>query len=216
MKQTTIEQIRNLEYPLVAVPFNGTPTIIKLKELTQAQIYACGGTDFSLIETFEDRINLNKKPTFEQMIKYAEMQHAIAKRSMVCPTYQEVFEICAASSDINKIKNDLKNLDETIAMLPNSPKKTKVKNEYNSLRVWYDLLLPEDFLSTITCYALGIEKSDIKDITTESLINAAIMAKNGNDNPSDHLKGLFTDYMKDDINKRAWILFREKNKEGKK
>ena len=76
--------------------------------------------------------------------------------------------------------------------------------------------LPKDFLSTITCYALGIEKSDIKEVTTNALMNAAVMAKMGNDNPSDHLKGLFTDYMKDDINKRAWILFQEKNKKDKK
>ena len=50
------------------------------------------------------------------------------------------------------------------------------------------------------------------------LLEAAILAERGHNNPADHIHGIFTDFMKDDINKRAWILLteeREKNKNGR-
>jgi len=47
------------------------------------------------------------------------------------------------------------------------------------------------------------------------LIEAAILAERGHDNPANHLNGNFTDFMKDDINKRAWLLL-EDERENKK
>jgi hypothetical protein len=46
-------------------------------------------------------------------------------------------------------------------------------------------------------------------------LEAAILAENGKDNPSDHISGIFTDHNKSDIDKHAWSVYADylKNKE---
>jgi len=215
-KVVSLEKIEELKFPLVQVYFYGEPVFVKLRQLTQAQIMACGGNDFSLIETLEDKHNNNKKPTIAQIVKYAEMQNMVAKKAMVCPTYEEVFEICAKGTDLKKIKEELNEIEMMIVKLSPCPKRSALEEKYDSAKVWYDLLLPEDFLAMIVSYSLGIDGSDIKEITRQSLLNAAALANRGHDNPSDHCDGRFTEYMKDDINRRAWIVFEEEKKKLKK
>ena len=102
-----------------------------------------------------------------------------------------------------------------IATLPAGPRRTAFERETDGMRVWIDLLLPEDFMAGVVTYALGITKSDIKEVTENALYSAAVLAKIGNDNPADHLHGIFTDYMRDDINLRAAIILKEREKEQK-
>ena len=45
------------------------------------------------------------------------------------------------------------------------------------------------------------------------LLEAAILATNGKDNPADHLTGVYTDIQRDDINKCAWIVYSEYHEE---
>ena len=46
------------------------------------------------------------------------------------------------------------------------------------------------------------------------LLDAAILATNGHNNPADHLKGIFTHFNEDDINRRAWGIYAEWKKEN--
>ena len=41
------------------------------------------------------------------------------------------------------------------------------------------------------------------------LLESAILASNGKDNPADHLEGNFLDMHKDEINKSAWIVYNQ-------
>jgi hypothetical protein len=76
-------------------------------------------------------------------------------------------------------------------------------------------LLPDDFMATITAWAMGVDRTDIKKITRDILLEAALLAKNGGDNPSDHITGTFTDFQREDINKNAWIIYNEYQEEKK-
>lgn len=204
-----IQAIADAQFPVVVLPFYGVPVCVKLRELTQAQLYACGGAEFSLIETFQDRIRNKKPPTLQEMVDYAEVQHRIAKRALACPTYEQIMEVAGAGIDRDAKQRELDELEALIAKTGDM----KLEERIAGVRVWLDLLLPSDFLAGVCSYAMGIDKSDIKDITEKTLYDAAVLAKLGHDNPSDHVHGAFTPFMRDDINRRAWAIFAEKQKE---
>lgn len=208
---TALEIIEKAQYPIIIAPFFGYDTPIKLRELTQAQIMSCG--DFSLIETFQDKVNqekLKKNPTMKQVYGYAEMMHKIAKESLIAPTYLEIFEIIGKDPKIDDKKKELKELEDLLSKAPRGPKRNELEEEIYSYEAFINLLLPNDFLNFIMCYSLGIEKSDIKKLSEDSLLQAAIMAERGHDNPADHIDGKFTAFMNEDINKRAWLILQEK------
>lgn len=187
-------------------PFHGAIIPIKLRELNQAQILSCG--DFSLIETFEDKIRANTgKPTLKEMIAYADRHHAIAKLSLMCPTYDELLKIFEDDPKIEESRKNLDELKKELFKTPKGPQRSALEEEIDSLKIWIDLILPEDFLSFIVSFALGVDKSDIKKVTKSILLDAAILAHKGSDNPADHVDGLFTPFMRDDINRRAWIIY---------
>ena len=207
---TALDIIETAQYPIIFAPFHGSQTPIKLRELTHAQILSCGS--FSLIETFQDKIRreqLKKKPTMREIYEYAELQHNIARASLVAPTYEEIFEVIGCDPKIDEKKNELKELRELLRKAPNGPERIKLEEEVATIEAFTNLLLPDDFLNFIFCYTLGIEKSDIKLLTEKMLLEAAIMAEKGHDNPADHIEGQFTSFMRDDINKRAWILLQD-------
>ena len=213
-EQQNFRDFDSIKTPLIQVPFHGEPVLVQVRELTQAQIMACGGGNMSLIETFQDKIRLKKKPSLKEIVAYAEIQTELCKRALLKPTYAEVFEVCAKGVDIEKNREELLEIERLIASMSAGPKRSALERETDGLRVWIDLLLPDDFLAAIVTYALGISKSDIKDVTEEALYRAAVLAKIGNDNPADHLKGMFTDFMKDDINMRAALIYAERQKDN--
>jgi hypothetical protein len=212
-KASAIDRIKAARNPVVIVPFHGEPIPVVLRELTQAQILACG--EFSLIETFQDKINkkkLNRKTALRNITEYAETAHALCKKTLVKPTYDEIVE-ALSGYEVEENKKKIAEIDELLARMEPSPKRTELQKELNGLRIWAEMLLPEDFTGAILSYVLGIEKSDIKEITEDALLNAAVLAERGRDNPADHIHGEFTDYMRDDINRRAWIVLEDYRKE---
>ena len=216
MKQVTLQEIKDIQYPLIVVPFNGRMISVTLREITQAQAYSCGGTDMSLIETFQDKIRMKKKPSLREIYDYSLMMHKIAKISLVSPTYDEIFDICGSGKEkIDAIHAEIEEVVKLIASLPNGPKKTELENDLVVKRISMNLVLPDDFLSYITSYALGVDKSDIKLVTDEYLYNASISAKLGHDNPSDHFEGNLNAFQKEDFNRRAWMTYAERKKDNK-
>jgi len=208
-----LQQFHDAQFPIVTLPFYGNPVQIQLRELTQAQIYSCGGTDISLIETMQDKMRLKKKPTLDEIVGYSEVMHNIAKKSLHCPTYQDIIDTIKEGINIEEMNKALHNLHEELALLDGGKEAEALDKEITRLQIRANLLLPDDFLNGVVCYALGVDKSDIKDVSEEILYRAAVEAKLGNDNPADHLHGRFTDFMRSDINQRAWTIFHNKKRE---
>ena len=208
-----LQDFHDAQFPIVTIPFFGTLVQVELRELTQAQIYAAGGIDLSLIETFQDKIRQNKKPTIEDIVQYSEIMHAIARGALHKPTYDQIFETLRDDLDVKKMESDLHKLHEELALLPDGPEADALDKEITRMNIRLNLLLPDDFLAGVTSYALGIGKSDIKLVSEEMLYNAALTAKQGGDNPADHLHGRFSDFNREDINRRAWALYYSKKKE---
>lgn len=211
----SLDKIEKARYPIIIVPFHGEPIPVKVQKLTQAQTLACG--HISLIETFQDKIRkdlMSKKIQIKDICAYAETNTNIVKRALVSPTYEQIMKTIDDGKAI-KIKEQIEEAREKLNQLKPGPRKSALKTEIDGLKIWCDFILPEDFLASIVSFVLGIDESDIKELSEKTLIEAAILATRGNDNPADHIKGHFTDFMRDDINKRAWLLLdeeREKNK----
>jgi hypothetical protein len=209
---TVAQQIEMAKYPVVMAPLFGSLIPVQLRKLTAAQIRSCG--NISLLKSWEDKAReqagaFSKK----EIIAFSERHKEIAKKAMVCPTYDELFAALTTKEKKGEIETQIKELEALIAQCDRGPKKQSFEEELDSLRIWYDLILPSDFVSYIVGYSLGINESDIQIVSDEMLIDAAYLAERGHDNPSDHLPGQFTDFMRDDINMRAWFLLDQKKKE---
>jgi hypothetical protein len=208
----------------VSAPFNGAIITVIARRLNTVQIKSCG--DFSLIETFQDKINnnlqKNKKLSYNDIVKTVEMQHSIIKESLLNPTYDEIIKVINKYDDFDNIDQQLKDIkekfDQLIKIKADQKKIKNLQDEYAFLELRAKYVLPADFVSYMFSFAMSIDLSDIKKVNEDMLYNAACLAKLGHDNPSDHLSGAFTDYNKQDIDNRAWIIFydKEKNKDSGK
>lgn len=201
MSQTCKEKLKKLQYPLAVVPFYGTTVFVMLKELNQAELRSCG--DFSLIETKEDKLR-TEAPTIIEMVEYTKLMARIAEVSLVKPTYKEIMTMYDEDARLKDFEKTLRDMKEESFLLPEGTEKTELEGRIARVEVWCYTVLPDDFLAAIASYALGMDKTDIKTITKDTLINIAILAERGHDNPADHVDGRFTPFMKDDINGRAW------------
>jgi hypothetical protein len=214
----TLNKIEKAQFPIIFVPFHGDPVQVMVRKLTQAQTLACGS--ISLIETFHDKIikkSMAKKRRLSDICSYAEGNTEILKKALVKPTYDQILNMVADGKTI-EIKKQLEETREKLSDLKPGPKKSALLAEIDALKIWCEFILPEDFMAAIVSFTLGIDESDIKELSESMLLEAAILAERGHDNPADHIHGIFTDFMRDDINKRAWILLteeREKNKNGR-
>ena len=198
------------------VPFFGAMVPVKVRKLTEAQISACG--NISLIKTFEDKIaQLNIKHNMKEIVAYCDRMHELTKRALIAPTYEQILEQFAHDKNIIEARKQLDQLKVELRKTPNGPKRRAFEEEIDTTRLWIDLILPNDFMATIISWVLGIDTSDIEELTTEILLEAAILAERCHNAPADHIQGAFTPFMIKDINRRSLqILDNERKKRGGK
>lgn len=212
-KKESLEKMQQAMYPIIEAPFFGEPIPVMLKELNETQIRACG--DFSLIETFESKLQRKVSGfNMREKIAYSERMRKIAEAALFSPTYLEIMSIAKQDKRLESIREQKKNIDALIVKAPKGKLLSALKEEREDLEVHINFFLPLDFLNFITCYVLGIAKSDIKEVSENMLLEAAILATRGHDNPADHLDGRFTPFMITDINKRAWHIYEDYKKNG--
>jgi hypothetical protein len=208
IQRTPLDDLADAKYPVITVPFYGTLVPVKLRELTQVQVRACG--DFSLIKTFEDKVrSMSRSPNMREINAYASRYHRLAEASLVAPTYDEIMGLFESDQTVKDAQAKLDELQATLQETPKGPKRAAIEEEIESTRVWCELLLPMDFLSAVMSYALGLDRSDIQEVSDEALLEAAMLADRGRDNPADHMDGRFTSFMKDDINRRGWMALQK-------
>ncbi len=214
-KVTGISVLRDIQYPLIVIPFNGVMVSVVLRELNQIQLESCG--DFSLIEIEGDRLRAKKKTSIPDMVKYAKTMSEIARASLVKPTYDEIMSIFDADDTLKGFDKKLADLKELLNQTPGGRERKSLEEQISFTEIWCNQILPTDFLSAITTYATGIDKSNIKLVTEQILLDCAILSKQCNNAPADHIDGIFTPFMKKDINRRALNVFHEwREKETKK
>jgi hypothetical protein len=146
---------------------------------------------------------------------YAEAQHAIARAALMSPTYDEIMDRIGKGKDIDKKKLELEELKKSLESCPPGPQRSTMEEEIDSYKIWIDLILPTDFLAALIAYCLGVNKSDIKKVSEKMLLNLAIMAVKGNDNPHNHIDGDLTPFNLYDIDFRSWLIYADYLEEQK-
>lgn len=211
VEQTEAERLYDISYPILMAPwFAGFPmdpkklTPIRVRRLGDSAVLTVG--DFGLIKSFAGHLGGEVPPTLEEMNAYAERQDEICKLTMVNPTYDEMLKIAGAHVDSAGIQKQLDELRALFKQLPKGPEKKKLKDEYDALELTSKFLLPPDFMAFVTHYALSVDKNDIDDMTEEMLLNCAVLATRGGDNPSDHFPGRITPRVRKEFDNKAWGL----------
>lgn len=214
-KRPDLDPIYEAAFPLVILPFNGQPVSVRLRELSGAQVFSVG--DVSLIETLQDKIRAKQNATIEEINKNIETQNNLCKLALVKPTYQEIMVIMDTHINTRDVEKELAEIKKLFMEASEGPEKAELKNRYNIYEIQFKFLLPADFMAAIINYSLKVIDTDIKKVTEETLLAAAQMATQGHDNPADHLPGRFTDFNREDINRRGWAEYyrwKDKQKDG--
>ena len=198
--------------PIIMVPFNGDPVFVKVRRPTQVEIREAG--DFSLIETLTDKRQL-KKPTKKQIKNYAETQNVLLQKALISPTYDQLMEWIGESEFVKTANKEYEECRDLLKRTSGNERK-KLENDLDDLYIAARLVMPHDFIGGVISWMFQSDGSDIKNVTEEALLEAAFLAEKGHDNPSDHLHGRFTDFNKEDINKRAWSELHKYREDKKK
>jgi hypothetical protein len=198
-----LPEIRRGMYRYVYVPFGDAHVWMELRGLNASQIQECG--DLALIEVVAKK----GKATRAEAIDLRNIQESLARAVMNSPTYAE-FEKLIYGHD-NVIRERRKELADIKEQLKDNPALAReFKAEVESLEMFLGYILPENTLLFLTQWALGTDISDVKKLTADRLLEAAILAKRGNDNPHDHITGILTDRDMGEIDRAAWYLYAEK------
>lgn len=202
-----IAEIRRAMFHEIVVPFAGMPIWCLLTCLNYVQLRSCG--DISCLY-FPKKGKEEKEPDILEIIERKNAQEAVCKLSMIRPSYDEVIGIITETDfRISEKQKALEKINEQIKSMPASSEKRKLEKMAEQIEYQIGFLLPDDAMSFITSWALGIEITDIKKLSRDILLDASIMASNGHDNPTDHITGVFTDFQREDINKHAWFIYGE-------
>ncbi len=209
----TAEAVADRMYPLVLVPFDGDPIAVRLKTLNQAQILSC--KQFSLID-LSGGTKRNDRMTIEGMRRCTRIQCQIAQIALVKPTYNQMLETLGdVDGTIKEVQGRIQALEERLKKVQDGAERDEMAESIERIKALHETVLPNDFLGKVTAYALGLDKSDMGLVTRGTLLDVAILAEQGHNNPADHLHGRFTDFMKDDINRHAWNVLHERREEEK-
>jgi hypothetical protein len=200
----SLEKIRGEMLRWVRVPFNGAEVWCQLRCLNSTQRMACG--DYSSI------VKEGKKKALStpEIIAFSNYQEALCRASFVRPTFDEIATLVNEKDFV--IRDKKKEFDELKKTNLNSlttAQKLELERRMERTELFFGFILPSDTMTFITSWAHGSDVSDIKKITDEQFLSAAILASNGHDNPSDHIDGQFTDGDRPDIDRYAWHIHSE-------
>jgi hypothetical protein len=208
-KETTID---NAECALISVDWKGTPVLVKVRELSDLQIQAIG--NFSLINLDTD--NSAPSKDWRAIVNTLEIQHNIIKAALVSPTYTQIFQLAQAGDFAKEANERFIDIQKDLNKLERGPERSDLEQKAASLRVLFDLVLPNDFTASITEYILGSKRTEIGLVTKDILLNAAILQKKSGGRPSDYCHGLLSDFNKRDIDTRAYMIYSDFEEECKR
>lgn len=206
-----IAEIRGAMFHWICVPFNShvvgsNPIWCYVTCLNAIQIESCG--DISCLSFSEE--DKTTEQTLEDLVKIKNAQEALVKKTLIKPSFDEIITMITQTNFlIADKKREKEEIEKLIETLPDKKQVKELKKELVKLEFYLGFLLPDDMMNFLTAWAMGIQITDIKKLSRDILLKAAIRAKNGNDNPHDHISGVFTDFQMNDIDNHAWIIYNQ-------
>ena len=215
-EKAALNPIEAAEFSLILAHWKGSPCIVKVRELSDLQIQACG--NFSLIET--DKYKWSKAQTkvqWKELLAYANQNVKICRAALISPTYDEIFNIVGQSGFCENVKRQVENVNVMLRDMQEGPAKQELEAIRDSLIMAWDIILPEDFIADVVDYALGMRKTDIKKVTEDMLFNAECLSQRHHKATHEFLKGgVFSDFNIRDIDTRGPIIYEERMEEHRR
>jgi hypothetical protein len=203
------EAIRGAMFLWIPVPVNGVRIWMELRTLNASQLDACGAV--SLCKTQQER---KEAPSYTEAIEIRNRQEKIIRETMNRPTFDEFLAVISDSDFVlAKKREELAEIKKIDISTLSEEEKRDIEARCNELELALAFLIPEDTFNFLTEWALCSDVSDIKRLSHEQYLKAALLAERGHDNPSDHLSGVFTDRDKIDIDNTAWGVFADFRRE---
>jgi hypothetical protein len=201
-----LEIIRGALYHWIAVPFKGTLVWCILKCLSFMELKSCGNISCLYLSKEKKQ---EKEYDLNEIIEILNAQEAICKLSFVYPAYDEIINVVTDTDcQILKKQEELKKIKKDISSLRG---KELREAEKVALQIEYQIgfLVPDDTMSFVTAWALGADITDIKKLSRDILLDAAIIAKHWGKKPSEMIDGIFTDFQRDGIDRDGMILYQQ-------
>ena len=200
-----LEAIRGGMFHWVYAPCNNLDGVwIQLRTSNPTQLESCGAV--SLIEDLQKV----KDSTQDELIEMRNKMEAVCKVTMNNPTFDEFVKMVTGSDIVHsKMRLELERVKAIDCTGMSATEKDVIDRKIQELELHLAFLLPENTFDFIVRWALGVDVSDIKKLTRGNLLEAAILATNGHNDPHDHIKGCFTDRDMGDIDKTAWVIYNE-------
>jgi hypothetical protein len=199
-----LEAIRGGMYHWVYVPVNNTFAWMQLRTSNATQLESCGTV--TLIESLSGL----KEASPDDMIDMRNKMEAICKITMNNPTFDEFVEMTTGSDIVHsKMRLELERIKAIDCTGMSATEKDVIDTQVHNIEMHLAFLLPENTFDFIVKWALGADVSDIKKVSHDKLLEAAILATNGHDSPHNHIAGVFTDRDPSDLDKAAWCVYNE-------
>lgn len=200
-----LEVIKANTEMLLALPWNGSFGLFKVRMLNAVQIRACGS--FSTLDAVASETKTEM--SLEEVIELKNMQEALFRASLVSPTYDEINEYLGTTDMVVHMRETIAECRTLLREVEDLEESKKLANEIETLEIQCAFLYPDDFTATLTAILLQKDNTDIRKVTKEMLLEWAIFAEKGDDNPADHAEGVFTEFQREDINRYAHIELAE-------
>jgi hypothetical protein len=201
--------VQNAEYDLISVLWKGTECMVKVRTLSEIELKAVG--NFSMLQ-------LRKSPVADddrRWAEYASIYNKIVRAALVNPTFTEVFKVAKCDGLADDAEKTFAELEKEIATMSPGPERKMYEQQSASLRALFDLVLPEDFMIMVADYATGRNNSDIDKVTEEIVWQAACLQKMQGGRVSDYCHGMFTDFMRSEIDAAGLCIYAERmNRKG--
>jgi len=203
-----LEKIKGALFPWVLVPFNGVGIWCQLRCPNALEIEQCGD-----ITSIVDDVKKDKKPTHEELLTVHKYYEALCKITFNIPTYDNIFELVGVNgfkvSAKRKEHEALKKQFEENKSSLTTEQKNDLEKQIDEIEELLDDLLPIDAMAFVASWALGHNVSEVRKLTKDMFLKAAVLAKAHNKAPSEYLSGRFTDYNRKEIDAYALTVLEE-------
>lgn len=202
----SLEKIRGALYHWISVPFKGEPIWCVLKCLSYMELKSCGNVSALYTPKESEK---EKALNIDEIINIKNVQEAVCKLAFVKPSYDKIIGVITDTDfSVSEKQRELSEINKQVKLLKG---KERREAEKRSLQIEYQIgfLLPDDTMSFVTAWSLGVEVTDIKKISRDILLDAAIMAKHWNKKPSEMITGVFTDFDRDSIDRQGMVLYQQ-------
>jgi hypothetical protein len=198
------EKEHDAKLPIVTTFWNGAPCLIRCRELSPEFLQVLGG--FKLLDLAD--LQAGRVPLSE-IRAYAKQSSKILKVFLDAPSFEDLFALIDRADMAKGPEARFREIEAQIESMPPGPQRQELEFETGLSRVLFDLVFPTDFIEPLVMFAVGIEKETARKAAMGMLLELAKDAEAEGGAPSDYMPGPFTDFIREDLDRRARTLLAE-------